>query len=91
MNEITKKGRGRPRGATSTVEMKLSDIIDYVDGDMDATIQVGRTWLNQRTPVWTPFSERVKDHVNPPSNDNQDLKSEKDTREDDEPIEFVIH
>ena len=71
MNEITKKGRGRPRGATSTVEMKLSDIIDYVDGDMDATqYQVGRG-LESKDSCLDAFRACQGPRKSPSSNDNQ--------------------
>ena len=44
--------------------MKLSEIVSQVDGDMDAVIQVGRTWLSKRTPVVVTQSPKAQEAQN---------------------------
>jgi hypothetical protein len=51
MTEKQKRGRGRPKGATSTIDMTLEDLLKELDGDMKATVPVGRVWLTNRTPA----------------------------------------
>jgi hypothetical protein len=51
MTEKQKRGRGRPKGSTSTVDMTLEDLLKELDGDMKATVPVGRVWLANRTPA----------------------------------------
>jgi|DEB0MinimDraft_6_1074348.scaffolds.fasta_scaffold36259_2 hypothetical protein len=51
MDNMPKRGRGRPKGATSTVEMTLGDLINELDGDLKAVVAVGRVWLAKRTPA----------------------------------------
>ena len=51
MTEKQKRGRGRPKGSTSTVDMTLEDLLKELDGDMKATVPVGRVWLTNRTPA----------------------------------------
>lgn len=58
MTEKQKRGRGRPKGSTSTVDMTLEDLLKELDGDMKATVPVGRVWLANRTPAGpVPVSE----------------------------------
>lgn len=45
MEEETKRGRGRPKGATSTVEITLKDLLAMVNGDMEKKVPIGRKWL----------------------------------------------
>lgn len=54
-NANTTKHRGRPKGATSTVEITLADLCEKVGGDMNATIAVGRTWLAKRMTFVAPI------------------------------------
>jgi len=51
MTEKQKRGRGRPKGSTSTVDMTLEDLFKELSGDMKATVPVGRVWLANRTPA----------------------------------------
>jgi len=51
MNNMPKKGRGRPKGATSTVEITLDSLFKELNGDMKAVVSVGRVWLAKRTPA----------------------------------------
>ena len=51
MTEKQKRGRGRPKGATSTVDMTLEDLLKELNGDMRAIVPVGRVWLTNRTPA----------------------------------------
>lgn len=46
-----KRGRGRPKGATSTVEMTMEELLNKLDGDLNATVSVGRVWLAKHTPA----------------------------------------
>jgi hypothetical protein len=47
MENIIKKGRGRPKGATSTVEITLSELLAKVGNNPAVTIHVGRKWINK--------------------------------------------
>lgn len=44
--ENTTKHRGRPKGATSVIEITLADLLAKVS-DPTATVAVGRTWFNK--------------------------------------------
>ena len=46
-----KRGRGRPKGATSTVEMTMEELLNKLNGDLKATVSVGRVWLAKHTPA----------------------------------------
>jgi hypothetical protein len=45
--ENTSKMRGRPKGATSTIEITLADLLAKLNNDTNATVHVGRTWYNK--------------------------------------------
>lgn len=47
MNNVAKKGRGRPKGAKSTIEVSLADLLAKVGEDKNTTIVVGRMWYTQ--------------------------------------------
>jgi hypothetical protein len=52
-NPSVKKGRGRPVGATSTIEITLGELLAKLNNDANATVTVGRVWYNkyQNVPV----------------------------------------
>ena len=45
MDSITKRGRGRPKGANSTVRVRLKDLLRHLTPE--ATVLVGKTWLEE--------------------------------------------
>lgn len=52
-NPSVKKGRGRPIGATSTIEITLRELLAKLNNDANATVVVGRVWYSkyQNVPV----------------------------------------
>ena len=52
-NPSPKIGRGRPKGATSTIEITLGELLAKLNNDANATVTVGRVWYNkyQNVPV----------------------------------------
>ena len=50
-NPSQKTGRGRPKGATSTIEITLAELLAKLDNDTNATVHVGRTWYNKYKSV----------------------------------------
>lgn len=50
-NTSPKTGRGRPKGATSTIEITLAELLAKLNNDTNATVQVGRTWYNKYKSV----------------------------------------
>ncbi len=43
MKKVEKRSRGRPNGSTSTVRVKLEDLLKYLTPN--ATVVVGKQWL----------------------------------------------
>jgi len=79
-NTSVKTGRGRPKGATSTIEITLADLLAKVNNDTAATIQVGRTWYNKFKNVPAPSEQ-----------DGDSLPQEIQNLLDEEPVaEFTI-
>ena len=52
-NPSAKKGRGRPVGATSTIEITLAELLAKLDNDVNATVTVGRVWYSKYSNVPT--------------------------------------
>jgi hypothetical protein len=78
-NPSVKKGRGRPVGATSTIEITLGELLAKLNNDANATVTVGRVWYNkyQNVPV--------------ASQDGDSLPQEIQNQLDEEPVaEFTI-
>jgi hypothetical protein len=50
-NPSVKKGRGRPVGATSTIEITLAELLAKLNNDTNATVHVGRTWYSKYKSV----------------------------------------
>lgn len=64
-NKATKRGRGRPKGSTSFVKVRVSDLMRYIG--KDSTVIVSRRWLqdmgieieeNNKTKIVTPVTEQ---------------------------------
>lgn len=80
VNTSGKTGRGRPKGATSTIEITLSDLLAKLNNDHAATVQVGRTWYNKFKTVPVPSEQ-----------DGDSLPQEIQNLLDSEPVaEFTI-
>jgi hypothetical protein len=52
-NPSAKKGRGRPIGATSTIEITLAELLVKLNNDVNATVTVGRVWYSKYSNVPT--------------------------------------
>lgn len=52
-NPSPKIGRGRPKGATSTIEITLSELLAKLNNDANATVVVGRVWYSKYQNVPT--------------------------------------
>ncbi len=79
-NPSPKIGRGRPKGATSTVEITLGELLAKLNNDANATVVVGRVWYNkyQNVPVAS-------------AQDGDSLPQEIQNQLDEEPVaEFTI-
>lgn len=50
-NPSQKTGRGRPKGATSTIEITLGELLAKLNNDANATVTVGRVWYNKYRTV----------------------------------------
>jgi hypothetical protein len=50
-NTSPKVGRGRPKGATSTIEITLAELLAKLNNDTNATVHVGRTWYSKYKSV----------------------------------------
>jgi len=69
-NDIEKRGRGRPKGATSFAKIKLNDLTNYLG--RDASVVVSKKWLSEvgisiednPKKVLTPVDESDKIHFN---------------------------
>lgn len=46
-NPSQKTGRGRPKGATSTIDITLAELLAKLNNDPSATVTVGRVWYNK--------------------------------------------
>ena len=80
MLNTEKKLRGRPKGATSTVNITLGDLLSKIGTNLATEIQVGRTWLAKFNVVDVETNKEVDDL---PENIKQQL-------EENSKVEFVI-
>jgi hypothetical protein len=46
-NPSQKTGRGRPKGATSTIDITLAELLAKLNNDPSTTVTVGRVWYNK--------------------------------------------
>ena len=79
-NPSQKTGRGRPKGATSTIEITLAELLAKLNNDPAATVTVGRVWYNKYRTVPVASTQ-----------DGDSLPQEIQNQLDDEPVaEFTI-
>lgn len=79
-NPSQKTGRGRPKGATSTIEITLGELLAKLNNDANATVTVGRVWYNKYRTVPVASTQ-----------DGDSLPQEIQNQLDEEPVaEFTI-
>lgn len=42
-----KRGRGRPKGATSTIQISVAELLAKIGNDQNNIVHVGRTWFSK--------------------------------------------
>ena len=80
MLNTEKKLRGRPKGATSTVNITLGELLSKIGTNPATEIQVGRTWLAKFNVVDVDTNKEADEL---PENIKQQL-------EENSKVEFVI-
>jgi hypothetical protein len=80
-NPSQKTGRGRPKGATSTIEITLGELLAKLNNDPTASVHVGRTWYAKYKTV-PATCEQDADSLPP--------EIQKQLEESDSKVEFTI-
>ena len=56
---ITKRGRGRPAGSTSFINVSLADLEQFVG--VGSAIPVSRVWLQKQNVTITPIERNINE------------------------------
>jgi len=81
MNNNEKRGRGRPKGATSTIEISVADLLAKIGDNPNSVVHVGRTWFSKYGSIPETLVRSSQDG---------DFIPEEILKQLEKPIEFTI-